>query len=341
MHAVTDKTICHNRFKVAAKAMKEVMDHFAPRAEELTLAVNEGNLLLTSFTEGIVNDKEILKQPIHTSISIDHKEFESMEVDEQVQLTFGLREFKSLGMLCDLLGTDLSLYYSDAGKPLLVDFEKDGMTGEFVVATTADGERGAGTFNRSAQRNESAPRGQYQPRTIAPASNRTAEAQDFGSDAANEAGSQWRDQSVGAQDLRRIDSRTSLDRSRVVSRAESSPGSIPIDRSALFAPDPDSQDPEIQARKAQLRGSRNLDTSATEQPTYEETGNRFPESFHEDLNDTGFAGADHQSGQHEQERDYEDEEMELYADELNFDIGEEEIGPTQTQRLNKPKGLFD
>lgn len=322
MHAVTDKTICHNRFSIAARAMKDVMDHFAPRAEELTLAVNDGNLLLTSFTEGIMNDKEVLKQPIHTSISIDNKEFESMEVDEQVQITFGLREFKALGTLCDLVGADLSIYYSAAGRPLLVDFEKDGMTGEFVVATTADGERVSN--NRAVQQSEAGPNParQYQARTIRAGSERTAEADDFVVDR-NLADSEWRDHSMMDVDQQRSGTHTSAALSRISRRDSSTPAQVP-DRSALFMPNPDSQDPEVQVQQAALHAIN--DNMIDGDNSFADTG-------------SGFTDMCRQPEPNEQ--GYEDEEMELYADELNFESGEEVIGPTQTQTRNRPKGLFD
>lgn len=306
MHAVTDKTICHNRFRIAAKAMKDVMDHFALRAEELSLAVNDGVLLLTSFTEGIMNEKEVLKQPIHTSISIDNREFDSMEVNEEIQITFGLREFKSVGSLCDLLGTDLSVYYSEAGKPLIVEFEKDGMVGEFVVATTADGERA--THNRTAvQRNVD----RCQPRTIGAGSERSAEA-DYAKL------SEARHRSFAQQiDYAQDETQGTASRHSYTATTNGS------DRSDLFVPDPDSQDSEVQRTRADL------------QATGEQNSTMNGDSY----GDTDF-GFDYQQ-QQALAQVYEDEEMELYADELNFESADDVIGPTQTQIHNKPRGLFD
>lgn len=274
MYAVTDKTLCFNHFALSARTLKDVVDHFAPRAEELTLAVNDGQVLLTSFTEGVTHDKEVLKQPIHTSISIDRQEFDVMEVDEQVQITFGLREFKSFSVLCDLLGTELSVMYSDAGRPLIVEFDRDGITGEFVVATTADGDRGGARRTPMAAAIQT--RSPYRPRNIsAPPTN--------------------------------------PNRSASRRNASSPP------QSALFAPDPDADDPAVIAHRTRLERSSRASEDDQALDSAEPYSHHAP--YDNNNND-------------------DDDEMMLYADESTFDQ-EDTLGPTQTQSIHKPKGLFD
>lgn len=302
MHAVADRTVCHNQFSIPARALKDVMDHFAPRAEELTLAVNDGNLLLTSFTEGVMHDREVLKQPIHTSITIDHKEFDVMDVDEDVQLTFGLREFKALGSLCDLLNTDVSVSYGEAGKPLLVDFEKDGMTGSFVVATTTDSH---GSSHRSKTMAGSGRNHQYQPRTISdrPTFQREpAEAEERG-------GTTWREPSA----------REGRDRQHSPSPSGQQQSlSQDFDRSALFAPDPDAEDEAVLEQRSRMSNA----------------ANERDLSIHHSCDPQ-----DHAAGVD----DYGEDEMRLYAEEVDFTAYDDppDFGPTQTQNTNKPRGLFD
>lgn len=323
MHAVADRTTSHNRFTIAARAMKDVIDHFAPRAEELTLAVSDGNLLLTSFTEGVVSDKEVLKQPIHTSITIDHREFGVMEVDEEVQITFGLREFKALGNLCDLLGTEISVCYGDAGKPLLLDFERDGLVGEFVVATTDDGERD----NRatSGPGRTSAASGQYRARTIEAPSQSQRQRQNVGSAAAN-------------QPMPHVDSYAGPDPAAAAAAAAAMAATTDLDqgpprspsplfgrdRSALFAPDPDLEDETLQqAQRSRPATARSHTSSSYNQQRRHEQGPPDADA-------------------HAREDPCADDEMELYADETRLGHEEEEeLGPTQTQRTDRPRGLFD
>lgn len=307
MHAIMDKTTTHNRFVIAARAMKDVMDHFAPRAEELTLTVSQGSLLLTSFTEGVVSDKEVLKQPVHTSISIEDKEFEFMEVDENVQITFGLREFKAMGGLCDLLGTELSVHYGEAGRPLLVEFEKDGLTGEFIVATTADGER----VTRDIQNRPSktAMEGQYAPRTITAeggASHARQESDSYSQRREPEDAPRWNPPiTVATHAISRSASRQSSHHASAMPVAshglqdqDTNTLSQPHDN-GLFMPDPDLED-------GSYHDSARKDETAM--PKYE------PQD---------------------------DDEMELYADELNLEPEQMTFGPTQTQSRERPRGLFD
>lgn len=323
MHAIIDKTTTHNRFIIAARAMKEVMDHFAPRAEELTLTVSAGSLLLTSFTEGVVSDREVLKQPVHTSISIEDKEFDFMEVDEDIQITFGLREFKALGGLCDLLSTELSVHYSDAGKPLLVEFEKDGMTGEFIVATTADGERISRDAQARPPRNAAAG-GQYAPRTI------TADvAVDHGRADGDASYSQHHEGlreaprwnlpvTVSAHALSRTTSRQSSRHASAMPTNIQGREGDDVDAASrphengLFMPDPDLQDDDLQAGRSHNASGLQSGSNREADPAVQ----KF-------------------------EAEVEEDEMELYADELNFEPEPMTFGPTQTQSREKPRGLFD
>ncbi|CCG84241.1 protein of unknown function [Taphrina deformans PYCC 5710] len=284
MHAVVDRTMNHNRFSMPARALKDVMDHFAPRAEEVTLAMDEGNLLLTSFTEGVSSDKEVLKQPVHTSICIDAKEFDGMEVDDGDQITFGVREFKAFGQLCDLLGAQVNVSYRAAGAPLLMEFEKDGFMGEFVVATTDDGGRGV---SKAAVE----PRRQYQARTI-------------------EKPSGQRDADRTLEEVPRGD-HPQHDSPMQVSHHEQSPRrqqepphEHEHEETALFNPDPDDEDESL---------------TRPHDRTHESNRGDILQAEHEDS-----------------ERD----EMELYADNTDL-FGEEELGPTQTQRHRGHRGLFD
>ena len=223
MRAMTDKSTSLNRLTIPAQAFKEVMDHFAPRAEELSLAVHEGQLKLTSFTEGIVTEKEILKQPVHTSITIDNQEFLSMEVDEEALITFFLREFKAVITLCDALSTDVTLIYADAERPLIVEFEKDGMQGELVVATIADGDRSRAT--PPAAPTKRVPK-QHQPRIV----NNEALSQARSNFEDRSGMPDWHDHSIPPpSDMRQP------------SMHEEPRGVPEYDDSPLFVPDPDAE----------------------------------------------------------------------------------------------------
>ncbi|ORY81538.1 Rad9-domain-containing protein [Protomyces lactucae-debilis] len=140
-HATCDRHTLFNRLKIPSVSLKEVVDHFAPRAEEVTLGLVDGNLQITSFTEGVVaksNVQQILKQPVSTTVMMDAAELDEADADEDVRITFGLREFKACCVLSEQLGLQLRLAFETPGKPLLVECGSGGLTFELLVATTQD-----------------------------------------------------------------------------------------------------------------------------------------------------------------------------------------------------------
>lgn len=333
MHAITDKTTSLNRFSLPAPAMKNVTDHFAPRAEEITLTVEDGSLLLTSFTEGIRNDKEILKQPIHTSVSIDAKEFLTMEVDEDIRITFGLREFRAVVSLGDVLSTDLELCYGDSGRPMIVEFEKEGLIGEFVVATTADDDS---NHTRASEISRKAPAGRFQARVVNqnPSGIRTSR-----EPAESSAMPAWHDSSVLEHSANGRSSPIMQDNHKETSELVQNRTNIPmLDDTPLFAPDHD-QTPAHGSRSRQARhqnhldyGKQTSDSRVAADTTVDPDVYRLTHAYaHEASLETDKDLAD----------DFGDDEMELFEDEGVFaDETEEVLGPTQGPG-QKHKSIFD
>ncbi|KAG5513971.1 hypothetical protein PMAC_000593 [Pneumocystis sp. 'macacae'] len=148
MYAVCDKSSCKNKWRINSRIFKEYLDHFSTRAEELTLMIQNDKLLLTSFTEGIIHNKEILKQPIQTAILLDKRDFEEIDFEEQTIITFPLKEFKAVVVLGDSMNTILNAYFNMGGEPILFEFEKDALSIRFILATTSENtQENASTFN--------------------------------------------------------------------------------------------------------------------------------------------------------------------------------------------------
>ncbi|KAG5438934.1 hypothetical protein PCANB_002264 [Pneumocystis canis] len=98
MHALYDKSSCRNTWKINSRILKEHLDHFSTRAEELTLMIQNDKLLLTSFAEGLIHDKGI----------------------------------------GDSMNILLSAYFNTGGAPILFELEKDALSLRFIFATTSE-----------------------------------------------------------------------------------------------------------------------------------------------------------------------------------------------------------
>lgn len=57
MHAMFDKTIATNGWKISSRVLRECIEYFGPRTEQLDMVAKEGKAVFTSFTEKIMDGK--------------------------------------------------------------------------------------------------------------------------------------------------------------------------------------------------------------------------------------------------------------------------------------------
>jgi cell cycle checkpoint control protein RAD9A len=83
--------------------------------------------------------QEILKQPLHTSVAIDTKEFEEFCVEEKLHVAFSVKDFKAIITHADSLNASITALYSRPTRPLQIAYESDnGMLCEFTLMTIGD-----------------------------------------------------------------------------------------------------------------------------------------------------------------------------------------------------------
>ncbi|KAG0127736.1 Rad9-domain-containing protein [Tuber indicum] len=138
MHAVFDKDAARNMWIVKGRLLREFMEHFGPKAEQLDISSENGRAAFTSFTEKLVDGKEILKQPLQTSVSFDTADFDTFGAEDGVHVAVSLKDFKAIVAHADSLHASVTAYYSDAGNPLQVTYEQEGMNCEFTLMTLGD-----------------------------------------------------------------------------------------------------------------------------------------------------------------------------------------------------------
>ncbi|KAI9786189.1 MAG: hypothetical protein M1839_007599 [Geoglossum umbratile] len=146
MHALFDKGLASNRWRISSKPLKEFIEHFGPRTEQLDIYQENGRATFTSYTEKIVDGKEILKQPLHTSVAIGTKEFEEFCVEEKLHIAFSVKDFKAIITHADSLNASITALYSKPTRPLQIAYESDnGMLCEFTLMTIGDHRGGSVT----------------------------------------------------------------------------------------------------------------------------------------------------------------------------------------------------
>ena len=180
MHALFDRDLARNKWCIKSRLLREYMEHFGPKAEQLDISSENGRVAFTSFTEKLMDGKglflpfffsggrgltdpvarilEILKQPLQTSVAIDTADFEMFAAEDELHIAVSLKDFKAIVTHADSMHSQLWAHYSDPGRPLQAVYDLDGMTCEFTLMTLGD--------TRSSQGFTAITR--IQPRRVAP-----------------------------------------------------------------------------------------------------------------------------------------------------------------------------
>ncbi|KAA8910607.1 putative DNA repair protein rad9 [Sphaerosporella brunnea] len=137
--ALFDRGSCRQRWRIAAALLKEYIEHFGPRAEqiEISSASRSGRAAFTSFTEKLTDGREILRLPLQTSVAIDTSDFEVFDVDDGVSIAVSLKDFKAIANYAGTLDVPVEAFYSQPGKPMQIGYVRDGVDMEFTLMTAS------------------------------------------------------------------------------------------------------------------------------------------------------------------------------------------------------------
>ncbi|KAH0290623.1 Rad9-domain-containing protein, partial [Aureobasidium sp. EXF-3399] len=135
-HALFDKHNAPNGWKISSRILREYIEFFGTKTEQLDLLVKEEKAVFTSFTEKIMDGKEILKQPLETAISLHIQDFDDFHAEEDVHIVINVKDFKAIVTHAESLKAPMSAQFSRPGRPLLFRYTDRGLTSEFILMTT-------------------------------------------------------------------------------------------------------------------------------------------------------------------------------------------------------------
>lgn len=81
---------------------------------------------------------EILKQPVHTSVAIETKDFEEFLVQKNVHVAINVKDFKAAVVHADSMKASITARYTRACRPLQLAHESDGVACEYTLMTRGD-----------------------------------------------------------------------------------------------------------------------------------------------------------------------------------------------------------
>jgi cell cycle checkpoint control protein RAD9A len=63
MHALFDKAAATQGWRISARILREYIEYFGPKTEQLDILAKDGKVILTSFTEKIQDGKGVNPSP--------------------------------------------------------------------------------------------------------------------------------------------------------------------------------------------------------------------------------------------------------------------------------------
>lgn len=137
-HALFDRTTAPNTWRISSRLLREYVEFFSPKTEQLDILAKDGKAIFTSFTEKVMDGKELLKQPLETAISIHTEDFEDFQAEEDIHITINVKDFKAIVAHAETLKGSITANYSRPSRPLQFSYQTIGMTCQFTLMTRGD-----------------------------------------------------------------------------------------------------------------------------------------------------------------------------------------------------------
>lgn len=151
LRANFDPKTSPNHWTIQSRTLKDIVEYFGPKTEQLDWYYEQGKVVFTSYTEKVSDGRrklsvsrcvkmlspflEILKQPLHTSVAIERKEFDDFSVQEGLHIGIVVRDFKAIVAHADTLHADITARYAQGNRPMQLSYQNDGLLCEYTLMT--------------------------------------------------------------------------------------------------------------------------------------------------------------------------------------------------------------
>lgn len=81
---------------------------------------------------------EVLKQPVHTSVAIDKKDFQQFLAQDGIHIAISLKDFKAVIAHAETAGAVVTARYTRPSRPMQLAYDIEGLRSEFTLMTTGD-----------------------------------------------------------------------------------------------------------------------------------------------------------------------------------------------------------
>ncbi|KAK4494038.1 hypothetical protein PRZ48_015225 [Zasmidium cellare] len=171
MHALFDKTAATQGWRISSRVLREYIEYFGPKTEQLDLLAQDGKAVFTSFTQKIQDGKEVLKQPLETAIAIHTEDFEDFHMQEGMHIVISVKDFRAIVTHAETLKNPITASFSFPTRPLQFSYQNFGIHSEFTLMTSGEHR---GTSSTQTSKFVSTRSSSRQPSVVAPQSNNRA-----------------------------------------------------------------------------------------------------------------------------------------------------------------------
>ncbi|EXJ90578.1 hypothetical protein A1O1_03681 [Capronia coronata CBS 617.96] len=135
LHAAFDRVGSTNYWTVSSRTLRDVVEYFGPKTDQLDWYFQNGKVTFTSYTEKIQSGREILKQPMHTSVALERKDFDDFNVQEGLHIGTMVKDFRAIVAHAEAMRVHVTARYSRGNRPLQITYEENGLLAEFTLMT--------------------------------------------------------------------------------------------------------------------------------------------------------------------------------------------------------------
>ncbi|CAK6449793.1 unnamed protein product [Pipistrellus nathusii] len=136
LQAVFDPASCPHLLRAPAKVLGEAVLPFPPALAEVTLGIGHGHrVILRSYQE---EEADSATKAMVTEISIGQEDFQQLQAEEGVAITFCLKEFRGLLSFAESANLSLSIHFDAPGRPAIFAIKDSLLDGHFVLATLSE-----------------------------------------------------------------------------------------------------------------------------------------------------------------------------------------------------------
>ncbi|OWK17622.1 RAD9A [Cervus elaphus hippelaphus] len=135
LQAVFDPALCPHVLRAPARVLVEAVLPFPPALAEVTLGIGRGHrVILRSYQE----EADSAVKAMVTEMSIGEEDFQQLQAQEGVAITFCLKEFRGLLSFAESANLSLSIHFDAPGRPAIFAIEDSLLDGHFVLATLSE-----------------------------------------------------------------------------------------------------------------------------------------------------------------------------------------------------------